>query len=58
MKNWLMSCMNGQTLGRIETTGRFLHVGLFQGVPKVDSQLVKVRQQPYPRVCDTLLVQD
>ncbi len=28
-------------LGRIESGERFLHVAMFQGVPKVDSQLVK-----------------
>lgn len=31
-----------KTLGRIESAERFLHIALFQGVPKVDSQLVKV----------------
>jgi len=30
-----------RVLGKIEAGERFLHVALFQGVPKVDSQLVK-----------------
>lgn len=31
-----------QVLGRLESSERFLQVTLFQGVPKVDSQLIKV----------------
>jgi hypothetical protein len=34
-----------QVLGRIESTERFLHVALFQGIPRVDSQLVKARSR-------------
>lgn len=30
-----------RVLGKLEAGERFLHVALFQGVPKVDSQLVK-----------------